>query len=597
LRLATVDDDLCNSKSCGTPCVTFCPVNRIGPKTVWIAENGKSRINESTCIGCGICVHKCPYGAISIVNLPDSWGRRLVHRYGENAFALYGLPEVKTGYVTGIIGRNGAGKSTSMKILAGQLRPNFGGLEGVDVRDFFKGSELKKYFSDLYGGKMRVSVKPQIIGGAAEGVSMDETVRQWLNGLSPSELEVGLSLVADFGLEALMDRELRQLSGGELQLMTLIYALSKDAEVYLIDEPSSYLDVFQRMKAAKKIRERVASGKTAAVVEHDLIVLDYLSDYVSIVYGDPGVFGTASMAYGTRNGINNFLRGYLPEENARLREGSIDFFDVGLEKGEPGRVVFQWGSMSKKLGDFQLSAEAGSALEGGITAILGRNGIGKTTFVKLIAGIIKPDEGVEPAAGLVISYKPQVLKPVPMTVAEVMSGVKDALQEEVFKTEVYEPLGIDRLLNRDTRSLSGGELQKVAVALCLGRKADVYLIDEPSAFLDVEERLRVGKAIRRAVSSRRATAFLVDHDLLLLTSTADSMIVFEGQPGKAGKAKSPVKVLDGVNKFLMDVGITMRRDPETGRPRVNKEGSILDRQQRSSGAYFMTSTGGDRVEG
>ena len=590
MRLAVVDDDLCNSKICGTPCVSFCPVNRIGKKTVWIAENGKSRINEQTCIGCGICVHKCPFKAITIINVADYWGKRLVHRYGENGFALYGLPEVKRGFVTGIIGRNGAGKSTSLKILAGELKPNLGGTQG-NLLDLFKGSELREFFSGLGSGKIKVSVKPQML------LSDDPLMQKTVNEVTSSTGgDFFRSLIEEFGLTSLGDRKVSQLSGGELQLLTLALALSKDADTYLIDEPSSYLDVFQRMEAAKKIRERIKGGKSGVVVEHDLIVLDYLSDYVSIVYGLPGVFGMASRSYGTRNGINNFLRGFLPDENTRLREGSIDFFDVGLEKEEVGRVMFTWGSIRKKVGNFELISEGGEAREGSVTALLGRNGIGKTTLVKVLAGILEPDEGLVPTKGLRISYKPQMLKPVDMSVSDIMEVVKDSLSRDYYKTEVMDSLGIDKLWNRNATSLSGGELQKVAIALCLGRDAELYLLDEPSAFLDVEERLRVGKAIRRIIAIRRSAGFLVDHDLLLLTSTSDSMIVFDGESGKRGYARKPMKVLEGVNRFLKEVGITMRRDPDSGRPRVNKEGSILDRQQKESGAYFMTSVGTE-VEG
>ncbi|MGC8601130.1 MAG: ribosome biogenesis/translation initiation ATPase RLI [Thermoprotei archaeon] len=590
MRLAVVDDDLCNSKICGTPCVSFCPVNRIGKKTVWIAENGKSRINEQTCIGCGICVHKCPFKAITIINVADYWGKRLVHRYGENGFALYGLPEVKRGFVTGIIGRNGAGKSTSLKILAGELKPNLGGTQG-NLLDLFKGSELREFFSGLGSGKIKVSVKPQML--LSDDPLMQKTVNEVISSTGGDFFR---SLIEEFGLTSLGDRKVSQLSGGELQLLTLALALSKDADTYLIDEPSSYLDVFQRMEAAKKIRERIKGGKSGVVVEHDLIVLDYLSDYVSIVYGLPGVFGMASRSYGTRNGINNFLRGFLPDENTRLREGSIDFFDVGLGKEEVGRVMFTWGSIRKKVGNFELISEGGEAREGSVTALLGRNGIGKTTLVKVLAGILEPDEGLVPTKGLRISYKPQMLKPVDMSVSDIMEVVKDSLSRDYYKTEVIDSLGIDKLWNRNATSLSGGELQKVAIALCLGRDAELYLLDEPSAFLDVEERLRVGKAIRRIIAIRRSAGFLVDHDLLLLTSTSDSMIVFDGESGKRGYARKPMKVLEGVNRFLKEVGITMRRDPDTGRPRVNKEGSILDRQQKESGAYFMTSVGTE-VEG
>ncbi|MDP7975165.1 MAG: ribosome biogenesis/translation initiation ATPase RLI [Thermoprotei archaeon] len=593
MRLATVDTSLCNSKVCGIPCVTFCPVNRIGRKTVWIGPDEKAKIEEKNCIGCGICVHKCPFDAINIVNLADALDKMLIHRYGQNAFALYGLPEIKLGYVTGIVGRNGAGKSTSLNILSGRLTPNFGG-ERRDISSFFRGSELKAYFEGLGSGSIRVSTKPQLVEeSTVSGASLKSLLEE-----KEVNKEKAHSLIEKLGLGYLADRSLEQLSGGELQLVLLAHALSKDADVYIIDEPSSYLDVYQRMQAAKAIRETASSGKTVAVVEHDLIVLDYLSDYVSVVYGVPGAFGLASKAYGTRNGINNFLRGYLPEENMKLREGSIDFFDVTLEKPETGPLSLSWGGMSKALGSFRLEVEEGTARQSSVVALLGRNGTGKTTFVRMLAGILKPDLGETPI-GMRVSYKPQMLHPIPGTVRDIMREVEQTKSSsEVYEEDVYQALGIERLLNRELSSLSGGELQKVAVALCLGRDAEVFLLDEPSAFLDVEERLRVGKAVRRLVAAKKATAFVVDHDLLLLTYISDSLIKFDGESGKWGRARHPSKVLDGVNAFLKEVGITMRRDPDTGRPRVNKDGSVLDRQQKSSGAYFMVSAErGDHVEG
>jgi len=153
--------------------------------------------------------------------------------------------------------------------------------------------------------------------------------------------------------------------------------------------------------------------------------------------------------------------------------------------------------------------------------------------------------------------------------------------------ELVRKLGLNRMFDRYVEDLSGGELQKLAVAVALATPADIYLLDEPSAYLDVEERLSIAKVIRRIIEEKRKTALVVEHDLMLQNYIADSVIVFRGMPGKEGYASSPMDNRAGFNELLKDLGITVRRDPQTGRPRVNKPGSYLDRQQKNIGQYYM----------
>ncbi|MEM4440184.1 MAG: 4Fe-4S binding protein, partial [Desulfurococcaceae archaeon] len=128
VRVAVVDKDYCKPNRCTLECIRFCPVNRSRKKKAVDLTEDKSRavIYEDVCVGCGICVKKCPFNAISIVNLPDELEKILVHRFGENTFKLYGLPTPRTGEVLGVIGQNGVGKTTSIKILSGQIKPNMG---------------------------------------------------------------------------------------------------------------------------------------------------------------------------------------------------------------------------------------------------------------------------------------------------------------------------------------------------------------------------------------------------------------------------------------------------------------------------------------
>jgi ATP-binding cassette subfamily E protein 1 len=232
---------------------------------------------------------------------------------------------------------------------------------------------------------------------------------------------------------------------------------------------------------------------------------------------------------------------------------------------------------------------SGEINRGEVVGIFGPNGIGKTTFVKLIAGIEKADSGeTSQVDDLKVSYKPQYISP------QYTGTVEDLLKETAdknfgtsfYNTQVLQPLKMQVLLERDINELSGGELQRVAIAACLSRDAELYLLDEPSAYLDVEDRLSAVRTIRRIVENRKVTAFVVEHDVVAQDFIADRLMIFSGQPGINGLASPPTNLRDGMNSFLKDMNVTFRRDPQTKRPRVNKEGSRLDRQQKDLGEYY-----------
>ena len=141
------------------------------------------------------------------------------------------------------------------------------------------------------------------------------------------------------------------------------------------------------------------------------------------------------------------------------------------------------------------------------------------------------------------------------------------------------------LLQSEVNNLSGGELQRVAIALCLSRDADLYILDEPSAHLDVEQRLVTTKVIKRAAEDKGAGIMVIDHDMYTIDMISERLLVFEGVPGTSGLATGPFEMKDGMNKFLGLLGVTFRRD-KTGRPRINKPGSYLDREQKAAGEYY-----------
>lgn len=134
---------------------------------------------------------------------------------------------------------------------------------------------------------------------------------------------------AEAELDHLLDRDIRVLSGGELQRFAIAAVAVQVSDVYMFDEPSSYLDVKQRLTAASMIRQILQSGdgdrRYVLVVEHDLAVLDYLSDFICVLYGSPGAYGVVTMPHTVRTGINAFLAGYLTSENLRFRDHSLSF--------------------------------------------------------------------------------------------------------------------------------------------------------------------------------------------------------------------------------------------------------------------------------
>ncbi len=577
MRLAVIDFSRCQPKKCSYECQRFCPKVRSGVETVKIVDN-KPVIVEETCIGCGICAKKCPFNAIKIINLPEVPAEP-IFRYGKNKFELFGLPVPKQGVVVGILGQNGIGKTTALRILIGELIPNFGEerkytLEEVAKR--FRGKEIQNYFEKLAKNEIKFAIKPQYVDQIPK--FFKGKVRDLLAKVSKNYEKI----VKELELEESLDKEISELSGGELQRVAIAACLLKDANFFFFDEPSSFLDIRQRLKVAKILRES-AKDKAIIVVEHDLMFLDFVSDVIHVVYGEPGAYGIFCKPKSARNAINEYLNGYLKAENVRFRE-PIKFDIKPVDRIKEADILLEFTCIEKKLGNFTLKAEAGFIRKGELIGIIGPNSIGKTTFMRILANEIKPDSG-EVKGKVKISYKPQYLEAKKeISVYELLNTIDSNFADKLF----IKKLEIDRLYEKMLTELSGGELQRVAIAACLLQEADIYLLDEPSAYLDVEQRIRLAKILKDFVEESKKAAFVVDHDLLFIDYISDRLMVFTGVPNKQGIAKI-CSMREGMNLFLKDLGITFRRDKETNRPRVNKPGSRLDVLQKKKGEYYYFS--------
>jgi ATP-binding cassette subfamily E protein 1 len=268
-------------------------------------------------------------------------------------------------------------------------------------------------------------------------------------------------------LSEVLERQVGQLSGGELQRFIIGLTCVQDVDIYMFDEPSSYLDVKQRLNAARMIRKMLADQKYVIVVEHDLSILDYLSDFVCCLYGTPGAYGVVTMPFSVREGINIFLAGYVPTEQMRFRDYELSFRvsadqdrqeaerelspEEVKEKERLKKLNYNYPSMVKTLGGFKINIESGMFNASEVIVMLGQNGTGKTTMIKILAGIHKPDDETLEMPRLNISYKPQTIAPKFQGTVQDLFHLKlrDTWNSSLFRTEVIIPLDITSLLDNE----------------------------------------------------------------------------------------------------------------------------------------------------
>ena len=355
--------------------------------------------------------------------------------------------------------------------------------------------ELQTYFTDVKDKQVRVVYKPQEITKISEQVK--GKVSEVLKKIDTSPNNQYYEEVSkQLNLQKIAERDISVLSGGELQRLAIAAAVLRDGYCYLFDEPSSYLDIRERLNMAKLIRSLSRRDKTTNVVavEHDMAILDYLSDQVCIMYGEPAAYGIVTHPYGVRVGINAYMEGYIRDENMKFRREPIKFSDRPAFESliSRGNVIFDFGNMKKKLGDFTLEVYGGEVHGGEVVGIMGPNGIGKTTFINMIAGKLQPDEGQIQLKNLKISFKPQYIDyPKDKSAGELVRKIKHAHFDGPYIKRIMTSFNLEVLEEKLIGELSGGELQRLAIADCLTNEADIYLLDEPSAFLDIEMRLKM----------------------------------------------------------------------------------------------------------
>ncbi|KAI8831873.1 P-loop containing nucleoside triphosphate hydrolase protein [Chytridium lagenaria] len=531
--LPIVSTDKCKPKKCRQECKKGCPVVRMGKLCIEVSPASKSPTSLKNSALVVVSVSRNVHSRPSTLSLADQLGEGNCRCPGP-------------GQVLGLVGTNGIGKSTALKILAGKDAPDW-----EEILRHFRGSELQNYFTKILEDNLK---------GDHQTTS---------SGVLDRELSIFWRRTSAFRIG---------------------FAAIREADIFMFDEPSSYLDVKQRLNAAQVIRSLLNPTSYVIVVEHDLSVLDYLSDFICVLYGMPSAYGVVTLPFSVREGINIFLDGMVPTENLRFRDESLTF---RLAETADELIVdkmrrFMYPQMVKDLGGFHLTVEAGGFTDSEILVMLGQNGTGKTTFIKMLAGLL-PADGEEQVPELKVSYKPQKIAPkFPGTVRQLfLKKIRPMFMHQQFQSDVVKPLQIENIIDQEVMTLSGGELQRVALVLCMGQPADIYLIDEPSAYLDSEQRIIAAKVIKKFIFHSQKTAFIVEHDFIMATYLADRVIVYEGEPSVKATACKPEALLRGMNRFLKTLEITFRRDPTNFRPRINKMDSVKDKEQKLNGQYFF----------
>ena len=619
-RLAIINHQKCRPKKCDQQCGLVCPINRQKKQCVVVdIESVAASISEEFCIGCGQCVKACPFNAIQIINLPSEAIGNIVHKYGENMFQLHNMPIVRPNCIMGIIGCNGIGKSTLINILGGQIIPNLGEADkftwnkgkGFSKKEhkknietmksetlkFFRGKEIQKYFSKLYKKGLVIAHKPQQIKPYFE-IFSNQIVSQFLKTYYQDSNLFHQSILQNLDLNSIMGYSIDKLSGGEKQRLLCAITLMQKADVYVFDEPSNFLDVKQRINISNLIQDlkNKEGEKYILVVEHDVTLLDYITDQICILYGKPGGYGIVSSPAGSSVAINNYFKGFIASDNIRIRNREIEYkinYEDVQQKNIKNLRTWQYPELQVEYPktNFKLNVPNGTFQLGEpcLMVILGSNGTGKTTFLSNLASKLE----------LSLSYKPQHLgfrkKYGNLTVRGFLEKTIGAeIENQLFKSDVVKPLQIMDLYQSKIESLSGGELQRVAITATLGKKANLYLLDEPSAGLDVEQRTQLLKVIERFVYHQNKTCFLVEHDALIATSLASKpiskVIVFEqlksSKTSRLCQASSPMNFKQGMNLFLQQMKITFRMDHDGKRPKINKCGGGKDREQKKKGVFF-----------
>ncbi len=482
--------------------------------------------------------------------------------------------QIQQGDFLAVVGNNGCGKSTLCKALNG-LIPHFitGTMEGsvrvcgLNTLESDVGVLARKV-GYVYQDFENQIVRPTVL---------DDASYSCLNYAFPDYLDRGRTALKQCGLEGREEEYVWQLSGGQTHLLALAGALSLQPDILILDEPIAQLDPMHADRIYEVLRDlNEKHGKTIIVIEHHT---EYIADYCKHVMlmkdgqvrwmlpaaealrrveelEECNIFPpqVTQAAYGLQKrgslpaGVKlpttvedgkaafSHLR-YVPGEPRQTPEASgeaaVSFQNVSLSyrsvKGEP-RAVFR---------DLNLTIRRGEKV-----ALIGSNGAGKSTLMKLMVGLLKPNDGTVSLFGEAIGDKKaedlsRQISLVYQNPEEMF--IKDSIRADIAYAmevrnipewekrtgELLERFRLTELADRDGRLLSGGQMRRASLAIGIALNPGILLLDEPTANLDIATRREI-MAVLEDMKDVIQTAVIATHDMQLVCQWAERIIVLCG---------------------------------------------------------------------
>lgn len=436
--------------------------------------------------------------------------------------------EIRKGDFILLCGKSGSGKTTLIKLING-LIPHFveGELSGAVTIGGKDTAQMKIYEISEQVGSVFQNPKTQFFNPDSDSELLFALENM---GADPERIVMRVNqTVSDLGIGHLKNRDVYKMSGGEKQLLAIASVYAAEPEIYVFDEPSSNLDEAGMETLREVFRKLKAQGKTIVISEHRLY---YFIDFVDRAYYLEDGRITGMFGQGDINRLSDDERkrlglralrkpGLKPDIKPAVFDAGDELLLENISFRRDGKSVLQGIDLSAKRGD--------------VMAITGANGAGKSTLMRLLCGLLKETGGRIRYMGKEYKYKKRHHLCYMVMQDVIHQLFAESVKEEFLMTSPgLEEAEIDGFLDRmglmkyrETYplSLSGGQMQRLAVAVAMLMNKEIMILDEPTAGLDYSNMLRISAVIREL--SRDKIVFIITHDRELIDACCTKIVRLE----------------------------------------------------------------------
>ena len=442
--------------------------------------------------------------------------------------------EIDKGEIILLCGKSGSGKTTVTKLVNG-LIPHFleGSLSGYIYINGKNTSQMKIYEISEQVGSVFQNPKTQFFNLDSDSELIFGLENK---GEPPEEIKKRVSkAVYDLGIEKLLNRNVFKMSGGEKQLLAIASVYAMNPEIYVFDEPSANIDENGIEKIREVFIKLKTQGKTIIISEHRLYYLTDLLDRA--IYLQEGeikyIFSNSELIslndeLRRKMGLRTFVKMNNEDFISPVEYSDTDDFTVSnLKYGYSKKSVLKSVNISAGKGD--------------IIAVTGENGQGKTTLMKILCGLLKEQEGSIKYKGKLFKYKSR-RKLCYMVMQDVIHQLFSESVIEEFELsdsktkkeeveEILTKLELIKFKDKYPLCLSGGQMQRLAVAVGILMNREIIIFDEPTSGLDYLNMLEISEIIKKF--SKGKIVFIVTHDTELIDNTCNKLL--EISDGKVNK--------------------------------------------------------------